>query len=240
MKSYDKIPENDSILLDLPFREGVGVKTFDHAKPHHADIDLINTPTWGALASGLGVLSFAGSGAGNEYIELDNAASADLNFIAGDYSYGAWFNWTPGPEDSQLLIGRYEINVSGWEIYLTLAGGIHYITQRHSHAGTLVGGNPRSAVYSINWTPGEWHFFSTSRTGGGLAQHYRNGVAVETVGDNLVDPETNNSDLVIGVRYTKDANYFKGPMWRPRVWDRILTAAEWLNIFEREQDFFGV
>jgi len=239
-KSYDKIPEHDSLLLDLPFREGVGAVTMDHAKPHHQDVLLINTPTWATLASGLGVLTFDSTT--DEYIELDNAASVDLNFIAGDYSYGAWVYWTI-QEFTQMLIGRYFLNVSGWEIYFTQAGAINYLTQRHSHAGTLVPpvtGNPRSACYSVGWTPDMWHFVGVSRIGGGEGTHYRNGAPIRMVTGGLVDPETNNNDLTIGCRYTKDANFWNGKMYRPRVWNRVLSAAEWLTLFNRERDWFGV
>ena len=240
MRGYDKISENDSILLDLPFREGGGTITRDQAKPHHQDVLLINTPDFNTDLSPVSVVTLEFNGL-DEYIELAAAASDDLDFVAGDYSYGVWFYWTI-QELSQLLIGRYELSVSGWEIYLTESAGVHYITQRHSHAGTLVGGNPRSAVYSIGWTPGAdvWYFFGTSRTGGGAASHYRNGTPIETIDGGMVDPETRNGDLTIGTRYTKNANFFQGEMWRPRLWNRALSASEWSNIFEKERGYFGI
>ena len=235
--SYDKIPENDSLLLDLPFREGVGTVTMDHAKPHHQDVLLVNTPTWETLASGLGNLAFDNTA--NEYIELDGAACTDLNFIAGDYSLGCWLRW----EDtgtSLNVMGRWELNVSGWELYLFAAAGINYLMTRHHHAGTLVGGNPRSACYSVGWTPEIWWFMGITRTGGGEAQHYRNGIRVAMTTGGLVDPETCAQDLTIGTRYTKNTDFYKGKIYRPRIWNKALSAAEWANLFERERDWFGV
>ena len=82
-----------------------------------------------------------------------------------------------------------------------------------------------------------------SRTGGNLyPQHYRNGnfLAMSYEASGMLDPDTCNRDLVLGTRYTKDANWYKGQMWRPRIWDRALSAVEWKNMFEAERDWFGV
>jgi len=239
MRGYDKIPEHEDMLLDLPFYEGGGTLTRDQAKPHHQDILLINAPAWTPVASDLGILAFDGV---NQYLELANAACADLDFIAGDYSLGCWFNWTDD-SGSQIIMGRYQLDVSGWELYLWGAAGINILTLRHHHAGILVPpvtGNPRSACYANGWTPATWWLMGLSRTGGGEAQMYRNGVALPMLTGGLVDPKTCGIDLVVGARYSKDNDFILGSMWRPRIWNRILTAAEWVNIFEAERDWFGV
>jgi len=239
--SYDRIPEHQSILLDLPFQEGIGTVTRDLSEPHHKDILLINTPTWETLASGLGVLAFDNTT--NEYIELDHAACVDFDFIAGDYSLGCWFRWED-TATSLNVMGRYELDVSGWEVYLFGGlGGQNYLTSRHHHAGTLVppiAGNPRSACYSENWSPLTWWFMGISRIGGGEAQHYRNGIAVEMTTGGLVDPETCAQDLVMGARWTKNADFFKGKRYRPRIWNRALSQKEWKGIFNAERAWFGV
>lgn len=236
MIGYDKLAINHEILLDLPFREGVRAITRDVAKPHHQDVDLIDTPTWEALASGLGVISLNGT---SEYLELANAACADLDFISGDYSLGCWFNWASG-DDSQIIIGRYELDVGGWELYLYDDPNL-YLTLRHHHAGTIVEEHPRSACYSGGWTQGVWHFMGVSRSESS-AVFYRNGVALATafsVGG-LVDPETCAQDMVIGVRFDKGSNHFKGKLWRPRIWGRALSEGEWKQLFEYERHWFGV
>lgn len=282
MKGYDRIPEHEDILLDLPFYEGRADLTRDQAKPHHQDVDLNEPGTgsflWDRIAfgrsafdpafaidgasfdsgrasfglgfsldfpspGGVGHLTFirVGGGAGQGvYLDCAAADCADLNFMAGDYSLGVWFRWeTTG--SSLIVIGRYEVDVSGWELYLWRAPGpIDYLTLRHHHAGTLVAGNPRSACYSVGWLPDTWWFMGVSRTGGGEGTFYRNGVAINTVPGGLVDPETCPQDLVIGTRFSKDSDWYNGQMWRPRTWDRALSAVEWLNIFETERHFFGV
>ena len=226
---YDSLNLNREILLDLPFREGTGTITQDIAKPHHL-VSLINTPTWTNLDSGLGVLQFNGT---NEYLESDNLDTADLDFTDGDYSIGAWIYWQVG-EDSQIVIGRYQLNTNGWELYLYSSG---ILTLRHHHAA---GATQRTACYSLGWTYNTWLFMGISRIGGGDAIHYRNGIAIDMICSvgGLIDPESNNNDLVIGVRTTKDTNYFKGQMWRPRLWNRILSPDEWLTIYELEKQWF--
>jgi hypothetical protein len=232
MKSYDYIAENEDILLDLPLREGVGTITTDHAKPHHP-VTFANAPTWTAEASGLGVLSFDGV---NQYGQITAAKSADLDFTSGDYSIGAWFYYDTNTILSQLIAGKYELNVSGWELYTTESGSLRYLSLRHHHAGGTL---TRSSAYSLGWEFLNWWFMGVSRSGADC-QMYRNGAAIETVSA-LEDPESSAAkDVVIGTRYTKDTNFLKGKLWRPRIWSRALSADEWATIFEKERDFFGV
>ena len=239
--SYDKIFEHNGMLLDLPFLEGIGTETRDQARSHHNNVTLINTPTWTPITSGLGVLVFDNTA--QDYLELAAADCLDLNFEGANYSLGVWFNWTD-TGTSLNIMGRYELDVSGWELYLFAGGGgQNYLTLRHHHAGTLVPpvtGNPRSGCYSSGWTPGTWWFLGITRPGSAEGQFYKNGVPETMVTGGLVDPESCAQDLVIGARYTKNADYFKGSLWRPRLWQRALTQAEWLNIFNLERDWFGV
>jgi len=230
IRLYDKMPLHaDHILLDLPFREGVGAITQDVAKPHHP-VTLVNTPTWTSLASDLGCLALNGT---NEYLRSLNASTADLGFTAGPYSLATWLYWQAG-DDSQIIMGRYELDVGGWEVYLYNSPP-KYLTLRHHHAG---GAAVRSAVYSAGWEFDTWYFLGISRTGGGDAIHYRNGVPLVMTGS-LEDPEATTSDLVIGARYTINDNWFKGRLWRPRAWDRILTPAEWARLYSREAGWFA-
>ena len=229
---YDNIGYNRQLVLDLPFREGIGIITQDVAKPHHP-VDLKNTPTWTSLDSGLGVVTFDGT---TEYAESDATVTGDLDFTTGDYSLGVWLN-IEDSTISQIIMGRYELNVSGWELYWTHIPPLRYMTLRHHHAG---GTATRSACYSLGWTEGSWVFCGISRTGGGDQKHYRNGAEIDVVGnDALEDPETETADLVIGARYTKNTNFYKGGMWGLRIWDRVVTADEWMIMYELEKGWFS-
>ena len=224
---YDSLPLNEDILLDLPFREGTGVITQDVAKPHHP-ITMVGDPTWTELDTGLTVLTLDGA---TQYLYSENDETEDLEFTDGDYSIGAWIKWQAGGEDSQIVIGRYQVDVGGWEIYLYSTGSL---TERHHHAG---GDALRSACYSMGWTYDTWHFMGISRSGA-TGIHYRNGVPLAMLGT-MEDPEATTQDLVIGVRFNKSDNEYKGPLWRPRVWGRALSGIEWLQEYERTKGWFA-
>lgn len=236
MKGYDNLPMNHQLLLDLPFYEGVGAITRDQAKPHHQDVDLVLAPTWASVAlSDLGILSFDGTT--HEYLELAGANCADLNFTTGDYSIGGWVTWGDGTDNDQTVLGRYVDSANGWELYFSDNGGAdRYLTMRHHHAA---GATTRTGCYSEDWTYDTWWFLGISRSGT-AAQHYRNGEAITTTCDTLIDPETCAADLVGAIRSTKDANHLYGSLWRPRIWNREISAVEWLQMFEAERNWFGV
>jgi len=246
---YDKLNLNHNILLDLPFREGTGTITKDVAKPQHP-LTLIDTGggsfTWGNLASGCPYLLFAAVGGGANdgvYLDCPAADTVDLNFTSGDYSLSVWFNWDSTGGFSEIIMGRYSTEVDGWDIYLNVSGHLpigNTVSQRHHHSS--IPGNPKSECYSEGWTPGEWHFFGMSRSGI-YTPHYRNGVPVEMEygGATMLDPDTANRDLDIGVRgTTKAENWYRGMMWRPRVWNRALEEWEWRELFIRERHLLGV
>ncbi len=222
---YDNL--NPYLLLDLPFREGVGTVTYDVSK-YHRPITLVATPTWTTKTSGYPVLDF--DAASDEYFECDDALTTELNFTTGDYSIGGWVNYSGG--DNSMILARYELNVSGWELYFY--GGI--LTLRHSHAA---GATTRTAAYSLGWTVSTWWFFGVSRSGA-AAVMYRNGVALPMVHSTggLIDPETCSRDLV-NCRFSKDDDYFNGPEKGLRIWGKSLSATDWLGIYNREKGWFG-
>ncbi len=227
---YDNLGYNRRMLLDIPFREGIGVITQDVAKPHHP-VTLVGAPVWSALASGKMSLTLGGLGSG-DYAQCLNADCADLGFTSGDFSVGGWINWTVN-EFSQIVIARYELSVGGWEVYLTQAAGLNYLTLRHHHAG---GATVRTGAYSIGWTPGTLFHFGISRIGD-TAYFYRYGEPVTTVSDVLIDPEATTQDLVMGVRYSKDANFYQGPLPRLIVADEALSAQDWRAMYRQQRDY---
>ena len=228
---YDSISYNRRMLLDLPFREGIGAITQDVAKPHHP-VTLVGAPAWAALDSGKMALTLGGVGSG-DYGQCLNANCADLGFTSGDFSIGGWFTWEDTAQDSQILIARYEVSVGGWEVYLTEAGALRYMTLRHHHAG---GATVRTGAYSLGWAYSTLAHFGISRSGTS-AQFYRNGVAITTVSDTLIDPEATTQDLVIGVRYTKDSNFLSGRLPRLFVSGEALTAEDWSNMYKNQQGY---
>jgi len=228
---YDDLPYNKEILLDLPFRRGTGIIANDVAKPHHP-VTLVGTPSWAALGSGKMALTLGGIGTG-DYAQCLAAACADLDFTSGDFSIGGWFQWEDSADDSQIIIARYAVSISGWEVYLTEAGALRYMTLRHHHAA---GASARTGAYSLGWAYDTLFHFGITRSGAS-AQFYRNGEAVTTVSDTLIDPETCNQNLNIGVRYTRDANHFKGSLARLIVSGEALTAQDWKSMYEHQAGY---
>jgi len=57
------------------------------------------------------------------------------------------------------------------------------------------------------------------------------------VSDVLIDPEATTQDLVIGVRYSKDANFYQGPFPRLVVADEALTAEDWRAMYRQQRDY---
>jgi len=228
---YDSISYNRRMLLDLPFREGIGVITQDVAKPHHP-VTLVNTPSWTTLPSGKMAMGLAGWGS-TEYAQCLNAACADLGFTDSDFSIGGWFTWENTVEDSQILIGRYEVSVGGWEVYLTEAGALRYLSLRLHHAG---GASLRTGAYSLGWAYSALSHFGISKIGN-TAYFYRNGEPVTTVSDVLINPEATTQDLVIGIRYTKNANMLSGLTPRLVVAEEGLTAEDWKNMYKNQKGY---
>ncbi|MBA7663298.1 hypothetical protein ES703_71337 [subsurface metagenome] len=234
MIGYDNLVFNHQVLLDLPFREGIGaLYTHDVAKPHHP-LTMVGAPAWTPLASGLMVLTLTA----NDYIWGLAADTVDLDFTAGDYSLGGWFYFTPGGADDKTLMARFLLDNDGWELY-------HYtneiLTLRHHHAA---GATVRTAAYSENWAFSKWWFMGVSRSGAG-AQFYRGDasglVALTTTisPGGLIDPETSGANFFVGTD-TTGVNDYNGMLWRPRPFGKALSESEWRLIFEMERHWLGV
>lgn len=229
---YDNIDTNKRILLDLPFREGRGTITQDVSK-YHRPVALIATPTWTTLASGLPVLDF--DAPSDEYFQILNADSTELNFTSGDYSIGGWFNYSGG--DSNMISGRYELDVSGWELYLYSP----FLQLRHNHAA---GATVRTGTYSTGWTTNTWWFFGLSRSGAtatmcrGTAGRAGTLTDLTVSGDALIDPATCPVYDLVSCRFTKDQDYFNGPMGRLIVADVAFSFDDWMSIYQREKGWF--
>ena len=232
---FDKMSVNQELLMSLPFREGTGAITQDYAKPLR-EVDLINAPAWTTIASGLGVLAFDG-GVSDQYLECPGVETADLDFT-GDYSIVAWVNWKDTTQ-SEIVVGRYETEVDGWDIYLT-STHIDTLSQRHHHSSLA---QTTDNCYSVGWTPdtGNWYLIGVTRSGL-YPLHYRNGVplTMSYSAFGFRDPDACNQDLVIGTRgVTKANNFYKGDMQGVRTLGRALSARDHMNVYQLEKHWFG-
>ena len=239
VKGYDNIALNEGLVLDLTFQEGSGILTHDRAKPNRHTISLVGAPVWTQTPlANLTVLNFGGA----NYLECAAADTVDLDFTAGDYSIVAWVKWV-WDASTQMLLARYELDKTGWELYFTCnIPGSNYLTLRHHH--TSLGADTRDGCFSSGWAEDVWSLVGITRQkSGGTSYplHYRNGTPVVVTYDagGLKDPDSSAKDLV-NVRYTKNTNFYKGDLYRPRIWSRCLSAFEMLMLFEMERSLFGV
>jgi len=220
---------DDSLLLSLPLNEGSGVQLCDIAKPHHyIDGNMARS----SVASGMPVCSFNGA---TQYADCLAADCADLNIIAQDYSIVGWVYYQALGQ-SQIVLGRYGVDLDGWEVYLYSVNNT--LSLRHHHASLVP---KRTSCYSVGWSTDAWHLFGISRSGA-YPIHYRNGEELAMTYDvgGLNDPDTCNRDMVIGVRYTKDMTWYKGYMQGLRVWvGQALTAEDHRHIFNTERRWFA-
>lgn len=233
---YDSLGINDSIELDLSMLESTGVITHDESK-NHIIATLHGGIVWNNLASGqygLTLLELM-----SRYLDAPAADTTALNFTSSDYSLAIWVRPSHYADEDMIVMGRYAVDIRGWELYHSDRGGIHYMTLRHHHAG---GATDRTAGYSVGWVQdGTYRLFGASRLGATM-QHYMNGVPITTTisAGGLINPATDTvDDLTIGCRFTKDDHFWTGAFYRHRAWSRALTHAEHAQMYEKEKGWFA-
>ena len=237
--SYDNLSINHGIVLDLPFREGVGLITHDIAKPHHI-ATLTGPPTWtdvlaeGIGPSDLGILLLDGA---TEYLQVPGADTLDLDFT-GDFSLAAWIYPIYGAT-AMVIMCRNTTDVDGWCMFLFDNPALGpLLSVRTNQAAS------HSECWAAGFLDSEWQLVGCSRNQATTTVIcYRNGLPVTTVGGTaMLDPVAcgAGNKLLIGVQEGEGMNFFGGYKWRPRAWPRELSAAEWLSLFERERHWFGV
>jgi len=223
---YDNLGLNENIELDLSMLEATGVYLHDESKNHHIATQhaTLGTPLWMQLASGRYGISINPAYPTvdtKQFYDIPAADCLNLDFTSGDYSLALWFYWT-STGSSQILMSKYALDASGWEVYLYDTGINRYLTVRHHHGGT------RTASYSNGWAFGEWHLWSYTRIGG-MAYHYKDGELIATFisSGGLIDPVSSIADdWRFGCRYTEDQNWARVRFYRPRAWSKALTADE--------------
>lgn len=215
-------PVNRGLLFSLPLFERVGENITDVARHH--PVTLVHSPTWTTLTSGLPVLEFDGL---NDYMQVTGANSLDLN-LTGDISIAAWV-YGNDFSGANLLAGRYEVDVSGWESYFF---GTSFNFRTHQ-------GGAHTGVSGDGFEDDAWMFVSLSRHG--LYPFiYRDGKAVSmTYGAGITDPVSSAQDMTLGVRYSKNANYFGGKLWGLRIWGREVDGSEFRRLYLQERGLIG-
>jgi len=225
---YDSLALNEDIELDLSMLEASGSLLHDESTNHSTATTQasIGSPAWKQTSPGIyGVgLNVAYPALDmKQFIDIPAADCTNLDFTTTDYSLAVWFYYSDSGAIDQLMMSKYIVDGCGWEAYLSEIGTLHYLTVRHHHP---LGATTRTGFYSLGWAYAGWHLFSCSRIGT-TGYHYRDGEAISTVSDTLIDPASNAAcDFRFGCRYSEDDDWFKGMFHRPRAWSRALSVDE--------------
>ena len=216
---YDNLALNTNIVLDWQFIEGGGTLVHDQSKS--GIIGTLHNGPWWPTAMGqpfYGIYLFE---VWTHYIRVFAANCKQLNFTSGDYSLSFWFNWQD-TGNSLIIMGKYAVDLRGWEVYLWNTGSVEILTVRHHHGGT------RSSSYSTGWSESTLHLFGYSRAGA-TAQHYRDGLPIPTTvqAGGLIDPDSSLVDnLVLGSRFTLVQDLYNVYLGRRSSWSWAMTADE--------------
>ena len=231
-------------VLDLFSQRGGAspglVTAYDKSRWHH-DVALHNVTWVRNYDGGMWLPVFNGTTAYMDAAHADTEAMGITNDLNSGYTIMGWINWTDTTQ-SEIIAGRYELDVGGWELYLTENAGVYYLTQRHHHAGTVIDTHPRTATNSTGWANSITAFFTVVYPGTGLdCLHYRNGVplAVTSSTGGVLDFEATTRDLVVGIRFTKDANWYEGTMGGLRMYNYIWTPAQIRARYHAEKYLVG-
>lgn len=232
MIGYDKFAIDHQLLLDLTMEEvsgGAGDYIFDRARPHHACLLNGATIGWTLLPSGLYVMDFT-SGT-PDWLDCPQADTADLDFVAGDFSVGAWVNLDSLAANRSIMC-RGLLDTDGWHCQVLMDGSIVLFTNQ-------AGANQFSQSPTGLIVVGTSYLVGFSRDGDSV-RCFINGIDVtETVGTH-VNPLTAARELHIGIYDNETGSPWEGQMWRPRIWGRSLAQWEWLELFNMERHWIGV
>lgn len=232
MVGFDKDAINFQLLFAPSLDEyaaGATPPSYDKAKPHHTCT--LHGGAWNALASGLPYIDLSPN---PDWIDCPAAATADLNFTAGDFSMVIWI--APDALAVPLaLLGRGLFNTDGWTLQTQPGGGFTIFTYQ---AGAVQGSNALLVL-----TVGTWTLVGISRSGA-IATTFANGVDVTQLHGNHVNPLTANRELHIGVEDDEATHRFDGKiaggLCGPRIWGRKLEPHEFMQLFNMERHWFGV
>lgn len=228
---YDNRRINQGLLLDLQFRETTGTQTKDWAKPYHDQPTLSGAPAWAVLGNDLTYLSF--DPATPDRVIIQAADCTDLDFTTSSFSGGAWVY--PDAYGNRFIFTKFTAaGTEGWSFWINATSP--YLAFTTYNAGPA----SQTTYGGANLVLSAWQFVSFSRTGA-TGVVYLNGVNAVTTAGTHINPATSAAvDFTIGTTDAGAAGFYDGRMWRPRIWNRVLTASEMLAIYESERELFGV
>jgi len=229
MAAYDK-QINREILLDLQFREYDGAIAHDWAKPYHGPATLTGAPTWQVLSNDLTYLDF--NLANPDRIIIAAAASTGLDFTTGAFSGAVWIR--PDAYGNRYLMDKSNASTVGWSFWINAV--TPYIALSTYNAGPAIQTTYGAAALVLS----AWQLVSFTRSGATVVIFLNGRPATVTAAAHIDPASAAAIDFTIGTIVGAGAGWYDGDMWRPRVWNRALTAWEMAAIFAKERELFGV
>ncbi len=227
MIGYDAFDINRQIALDLTLEEMVGAVAYDRS-PFAHNCTLVGAPAWAALGNGYPYLEFVETNP--DYLDCLGASTTELNYVAGDFTVGAWVHIDSLAAISTILC-RGLASADGWYFQVLADGSINISTNQ---AGAEQVSISTVGIIVIN----TWYLVMATRSGDTVVP-YNNGAAVpDTVGTHI-DPLTSARELHVGIYDDEVATPMRGRITRPRIWSRLLSAAEIVRLWDMEKGWFG-
>lgn len=213
------------------FDEGTATSTYDASGQGNAGT-AVNSPTWasGSSCKAGGCLSFAG--ASSQYVTIGDPSAGVLDFgSAGDFSIAGWFKRASGISGTETLVSKRDAAVAtnaGYEIGLRSTGNLY---ARIADGTTSI----LTTDDGASKADGSWHLFAVIFDRDGNVTRYIDGVAYGSA-DGESSANTINNDIAfkIGSRtsgVSETDNPFTGPIDEVRIYNRALTAAEVLSMY---------
>ena len=221
-----------SKVLDLASPKYAPNKNYIFDKSHYQNHGAITGATWVRNAAGIWVLNFDG----DDYVRNTTA-----NWRSGD-SAGSLLAWIKTSTDAQQTIFSSEDEASTnytFRFRVNLTTGTIGIVQSNNDTPDAVNG-------TTNVRDGKWHLVGivSSGTAWSLYVDTTTEGLTTTSGSNTGDwfADTPNRDnFAFGIRYSTSATLgFTGQIALGRVFSPVLTATQFLNIYNHELSLFNV
>lgn len=169
---------------------------------------------------------------GSSYYYRAGADSLQCNFSYHSFTISTWI-YTPGGIAAAYIVGQGVTDVDGWGFFLFTNNISLRLNQAAAHTDI-------STVGTLAYD--KWQLIGVTRNGN-EGQFYVDGEAVATMGGgSLADAVSvaGGNDLVIGVNDNKTTQDFEGYLFSLRIFNRELSPAEILKIYNAEKWMFGL
>ena len=217
MSSLDKKPINQGLVLYHPGYEGSGAVIHDNSQYHNnGSFRGVGEPAWEQLASGIWVLDFDGS---NDSVNCGNAASLQISIGTSM----CWVKTTYGAAVYKGLMSKafaYAFGIKDGKLACYNWG---------AGAGWRYNG-------VTNIADGTWHLCGVTNDGS-QGQFFLDAAAE---GDPFSFAVLNQGTALAIGSGTPTGEYVDADIGRPRVFNRVLSALDWLNLMNQEKSLFGV